>query len=165
MNAARFGADLFLDAQESTHRQALSEIRAGRKRTHWMWWEFPQVAGITERHGRTPTPTSVRYALRGLDDARAYLGHPVLRARYAENLEAAAAHIAADGADTHDAVSALFGSPDNRKFVSSLTLFEVAAAGLDLPECVRITEIAARVFSDGLTRCPDTPVILGLAGH
>ncbi|MGA1362976.1 MAG: DUF1810 family protein [Ilumatobacteraceae bacterium] len=165
MSPGGFDANLFLDAQENTHRQALSEIRAGRKRTHWMWWEFPQVAGITERHGRTPTPTSVRYALRGVDDARAYLDQPVLRARYAENLEAAAAHIAADGAGTYDAVSALFGSPDNRKFVSSLTLFDIAAARLDHAECTRITEIAARVFSGGLTRCPDTPVILGLAGH
>jgi uncharacterized protein (DUF1810 family) len=165
MSPGGFDANLFLDAQENTHRKALAEIRAGRKLTHWMWWEFPQVAGITERHGRTPTPTSVRYALRGLDDARAYLDQPVLRARYAEILEAAAVHIAADGAGTHDAVSALFGSPDNRKFVSSLTLFEVAAAGLEHAECSRITEIAARVFSGGLTRCPDTPVILGLPGH
>ena len=165
MSNELFDPQVFLDAQEPVHAQALSEIRAGHKRSHWMWYVLPQVAGITERHGRTPSSTTVRYSITGLDEARAYLGHPVLRARYVEVLEAAAAHIAPDGAGTYDAVTVLFGSPDNRKFVSSLTLFELAARGLGHPECDRITSIAETLFSGQLTRCPDTPVILGLAGH
>ena len=165
MSTGPFDPQVFLDAQDPVHAQALAEIRNGRKRSHWMWYVFPQVAGITERHGRTPSSTTVRYSITGLDEARAYLGHPVLRARYVEILEAAAAHIAPDGAGTYDAVTVLFGSPDNRKFVSSLTLFELAARGLGHPECERIASIAETLFSGQLTRCPDTPVILGLAGH
>lgn len=165
MNTEPFDAQVFLDAQDPVHAQALAEIRNGRKRSHWMWFVFPQVAGITERHGRTPSPTTVRYSITGLDEARAYLGHPVLRARYVEILDAAAAHLTSEGPATHDAATALFGSLDNRKFVSSLTLFELAARGLGHPECERITSIAETLFAGRLTRCPDTPVILGLAGH
>lgn len=165
MTTAPFDPQLFLDAQQPVHEQALAEIRNGRKQSHWMWYVFPQVAGITERHGRTPSSTTVRYSLADLAQARAYLGHPVLRARYEGILSAATDHITAGGAASYAAVTSLFGSPDNSKFVSSLTLFETAARGLHHPECARITEIAEALFSGEVARCPDTPVILGLSGH
>ncbi|KSB90569.1 calpastatin [Caulobacter vibrioides] len=104
----------FLDAQAAAYPAALAELRGGRKRTHWMWFVFPQVEGL----GRSPTARF--YAIAGLDEARAYLAHPVLGARLIACVEAI---LALPGDDAH----AVFGAPDDLKLRSSLTLFSAAA--------------------------------------
>jgi uncharacterized protein (DUF1810 family) len=106
----------FVDAQDdgSAYRAALGELRAGRKRSHWMWFVFPQVAGLGA------SPMARRYAIRGLAEARAYLAHPVLGPRL---LECARALTALDGTDA----PAVLGSTDAMKLRSSMTLFAAAA--------------------------------------
>lgn len=104
----------FLDAQASAYPAALAELHDGRKRTHWMWFVFPQVEGL----GRSPTAQF--YAIAGLDEARAYLAHPVLGPRLLECVEAL---LALPGGDAY----AVFGSPDDAKLRSSLTLFSATA--------------------------------------
>jgi uncharacterized protein (DUF1810 family) len=100
----------FVDAQAGTHAQALAELRAGRKAGHWMWFVFPQVAGL----GRSPT--AQHYAVSGLDEARAHLAHPLLGPRL---VQAAQALTDLDG---HDPVAVL-GPVDAVKLRSSMTLF------------------------------------------
>ena len=109
-----FDLQRFVDAQRPVHDQALAELAAGRKRSHWMWFVFPQLAGLGS------SPTAVRYAIGGAEEARAYLAHPVLGARLAECTGA----VLASGASDAEAV---FGGVDARKFHSSLTLFALLA--------------------------------------
>jgi len=106
----------FVDAQDAggTYDQALAELRAGRKRGHWMWFVFPQIAGL----GRSPT--AQRFAVSRLDEARAYLTHPVLGPRLVE-----AARALLDQ-PSRDAVAVL-GPIDAQKLRSSMTLFARAA--------------------------------------
>jgi uncharacterized protein (DUF1810 family) len=106
----------FVDAQEAggTYRQALAELRAGRKRSHWMWFVFPQVAGL----GRSAT--AQHYAISGLAEARSYLAHPVLGPRL---LECARALVDHGGTDP----VAVLGGVDAQKLRSSMTLFAAAA--------------------------------------
>lgn len=106
----------FVAAQDGVSAQVLQELRAGRKRTHWMWFVFPQLAGLGS------SPTAQHFALRSLDEARAYLAHPVLGHRLRECCEAL---LASPTADAH----AIFGSPDDLKLRSCLTLFSAAAPG------------------------------------
>ena len=77
-----FDLNRFVEAQEGVYSDALSELRAGRKRTHWIWYIFPQIAGL----GRSAR--SERYAIQSDDEARAYLDHPVLGPRFIECAEA-----------------------------------------------------------------------------
>ena len=108
----------FVAAQEGVYEQALAEVRAGRKRSHWMWFVFPQIDGLGS------SPTARRYAIRGRAEAEAYLTHPVLGPRLVACAEAAAA--------VPEPASALdvFGSPDDLKLRSSATLFaHVSPAG------------------------------------
>jgi uncharacterized protein (DUF1810 family) len=107
----------FVTAQHDVYPRALAELRVGEKRSHWMWFIFPQIAGL----GRSPT--AQLYAIRDLDEARAYLTHPVLGSRLAECTAAVLAH-----ADTRTA-EAFFGEIDSVKLRSSLTLFEAAGGG------------------------------------
>jgi uncharacterized protein (DUF1810 family) len=112
-----FDLDRFLDAQGPFYPQALAELRAGRKRTHWSWFVLPQLRGLGA------SPMSVRYGIADLDEARAYLGHPVLGARLRECIEAMLAQ------PHHDAV-AMLGAVDARKLRSCLTLF-IEASGAE----------------------------------
>lgn len=100
----------FVAAQAGTYEQALAELRAGRKRTHWMWFVFPQLAGLGS------SPMTQRYAIRDLAEARAYLAHRVLGARLVECAEAV---LAVDGRSAAE----VLGSPDDLKLRSSATLF------------------------------------------
>lgn len=100
----------FLLAQEATFLEALAEIRAGRKRTHWMWFIFPQFDGLGF------SAMSRKYAIKSVAEARAYLRHPVLGPRLAQCCEAA---IAVDGRSAEE----VFGSPDDMKLRSCMTLF------------------------------------------
>ena len=111
-------ADLerFVEAQDAggTYDQALRELRTGRKTSHWMWFVFPQIAGL----GRSST--AQRYAISGLDEAKAYVAHPVLGPRL---VEAAAALTQLETADA----TAVLGEIDAQKLRSSMTLFAHAA--------------------------------------
>lgn len=110
----RFDLKRFLDAQEGIYPRALSEIKGGRKRSHWMWFVFPQIAGL----GRSEM--NVRYAIKNVDEARAYLEHPVLGERLREISRAV---MEVEGKTAYQ----IFGSPDDMKLRSSMTLFERAA--------------------------------------
>jgi uncharacterized protein (DUF1810 family) len=105
----------FLDAQDSVYDQVCSELRDGRKRSHWMWFIFPQITGL----GRSETARF--YAISSLDEAAAYLQHPVLGPRLQECTKLVN-QVA--GKTIHE----ILGSPDDMKFRSSMTLFEQAAS-------------------------------------
>jgi uncharacterized protein (DUF1810 family) len=104
----------FVEAQEGVYPRALAELKAGKKQSHWMWFVFPQVAGLGH------SAMAQMYAIASLDEARAYLAHPVLGARLRECCQAV---MAVEGKSAH----AIFGSPDDLKFRSCLTLFTRAA--------------------------------------
>jgi uncharacterized protein (DUF1810 family)/catechol 2,3-dioxygenase-like lactoylglutathione lyase family enzyme len=105
-----FELERFLEAQATSYAQALSELRAGRKRTHWSWFILPQIVGLGA------SPMSVRFAIRSLAEARAYLEHPVLGARLRECVAAMNSH-------TGLGASEVLGEIDAQKFRSCLTLF------------------------------------------
>ena len=107
----------FTSAQEGVYKRALAEIRAGDKRSHWMWFIFPQVDGLGF------SATAKHYAIKSAEEARQYLAHPVLGPRL---LECAAAVLAVEGRSA----SEIFGSPDDLKLKSCMTLFE-SVAGQD----------------------------------
>lgn len=100
----------FVQAQEQNYEQALAEIRSGRKRSHWMWYIFPQYEGLGS------SALSRRYAIESAAEAEAYLRHPVLGPRLLECAEAAAG---VEGRSAFD----VFGSPDDMKLRSCATLF------------------------------------------
>ncbi|KAB8141214.1 DUF1810 domain-containing protein [Chloroflexia bacterium SDU3-3] len=112
--AEPFNLERFVSAQEPIYRTALGEIRAGRKRSHWMWFIFPQIAGLGF------SPTSKLYAISGAEEARSYLAHPLLGPRLRECADAL---LAVQGRSA----SAIFGSPDDMKLRSSMTLFAAVA--------------------------------------
>jgi uncharacterized protein (DUF1810 family) len=104
----------FVAAQDGVYQQALAEIVAGSKRSHWMWFVFPQIAGLGS------SPTAQRYAIADLAEARDYLAHPVLGPRLRECAEALLKH--------DRSAAEIFGFPDDLKLRSSMTLFARAAA-------------------------------------
>jgi uncharacterized protein (DUF1810 family) len=104
----------FVRAQEPVIARVLDELAGGRKTSHWMWFVFPQLAGL----GRSAT--AQRYAISGLEEARAYLAHPVLGPRLRTCTQAV---LNVEGRSAHD----IFGNPDDMKFRSSMTLFAAAA--------------------------------------
>lgn len=105
-------ADLqrFLNAQQEDYATALQEIKAGRKRSHWMWYIFPQIKGLGF------SSTSVYYGIKDIGEASAYLKHPILGKNLLEISEALLSH------EDKDATS-IFGYPDDLKLKSSMTLF------------------------------------------
>ncbi|GGD18889.1 hypothetical protein GCM10011342_29500 [Aquisalinus flavus] len=113
-----FDLQRFVEAQKGFYDEALRELCAGRKRSHWIWFIFPQVDGLGN------SPTAIHYALSGRDEATAYAAHPILGPRLIACTEAT---VAIDSSDA----AAVFGHPDDLKFRSSMTLFE-AATGNDL---------------------------------
>lgn len=110
-----FNLERFVDAQEPVYGDVLAELRAGRKRSHWIWFVFPQIAGL----GRSGMAQF--FAIGSLDEARAYLDHPVLGPRLDE---CTGLVLAVEGRTVHD----IFGSPDDLKFGSSMTLFAEAGS-------------------------------------
>ena len=106
----QYNLSRFLQAQEDDYARALAEIRSGQKRTHWMWYIFPQLDGLAY------SSTAKYYAIKSLDEAKAYLAHPVLGPRLLECAEAA---IRVEGRSAR----AIFGSPDDLKLRSCATLF------------------------------------------
>jgi uncharacterized protein (DUF1810 family) len=109
-----FDLERFVEAQNGAYAQVCAELSAGKKRTHWMWFVFPQVKGLGS------SAMAIRYGIAGLDEAKAYLAHEVLGPRL---LECAGLVCGVEGRE----VEAIFGYPDDLKFHSSMTLFAKAA--------------------------------------
>jgi uncharacterized protein (DUF1810 family) len=104
----------FVRAQADDYERALAEIRSGRKHSHWMWYVFPQIAGLGF------SAMSERYSIKSLDEARGYLAHPILGQRLIECFKALL--------DVKDCSAfEIFGSPDDMKLKSSATLFAIAS--------------------------------------
>lgn len=118
MPAQMMGLDQFVEAQAPVYATALGEIRRGAKRSHWMWFIFPQLAGL----GRSETAKF--FGIRSLDEARTYLAHPILGARLRECVGALQ-----DITDMSASAESVFGAVDAMKLRSSLTLFVEAGAG------------------------------------
>jgi uncharacterized protein (DUF1810 family) len=114
MASPAFDLERFVQAQDPVWNTVRAELRAGAKRTHWMWFVFPQLAAL----GRSSTARF--YGLQGAAEARAYAQHPLLAPRLRE---AAALVLAVRGRSVHD----IFGSPDDLKLRSCMTLFEAVA--------------------------------------
>jgi len=110
-----FELQRFVEAQDPVIDEVRGELRAGRKRSHWMWFVFPQLEGLGS------SAMAQRYAIASLAEARAYLAHPLLGPRLRD---CSALVLALEGRDIHQ----IFGAPDDIKFWSSMTLFDVAAA-------------------------------------
>lgn len=136
-----FNLSRFVDAQESVYGQVINELREGQKRSHWMWFVFPQIVGLGS------SGMARRYAISGLDEARQYLGHPILGPRLRECTQLT---LAVEGADA----TALFGRPDDLKFRSSMTLFD--AAGRD--------DVFAQALSRFFGGVPDGLTLAQLSG-
>jgi uncharacterized protein (DUF1810 family) len=136
----------FVDAQAHTYDQALAELRAGQKRTHWMWFVFPQIAGL----GRSGM--AQRFAIRDLDEAKAYLAHPVLGRRLVDCAKALTA------LDTGDAEQ-VFGPVDALKLHSSMTLFATAS-----PDEPVIREVLDHYFGGALDEGTTNVLSKGDAG-
>ena len=108
-----------MDAQAPVYERVRQELKVGRKQSHWMWFIFPQIAGLGQ------SPMSIRFAIASLDEAKTYLAHPVLGARLRECARLA---LDVEGKTARD----IFGSIDEIKFRSSMTLFARAAPDEDL---------------------------------
>ena len=104
----------FISAQEGVYDSALAELRDGLKRSHWIWYIFPQIDGLGH------SPATRHYSIKSLEEARQYLAHPVLGARL---MECAEAVLAVQGSSASD----IFGHPDDWKLQSSMTLFQLAS--------------------------------------
>jgi uncharacterized protein (DUF1810 family) len=128
----------FLDAQAPVFDSVLAELAAGEKRTHWMWFIFPQLKSL----GRSST--AKYYGIESVDEARAYLDHPALGERLKACTRAVLVH---RGKSAH----AIFGSPDDLKFRSCMTLFSLAA-----PEEPLFREALAQFFEGS----PDPMTVL-----
>ena len=114
-----FDLERFVDAQAPVYDEVRRELKVGRKQSHWMWFIFPQIAGLGQ------SPVSIRFAIASLDEAEAYLAHPVLGARLRE---CARLTLDVEGRNARD----IFGSIDEMKFRSSMTLFARAAPDEDV---------------------------------
>jgi uncharacterized protein (DUF1810 family) len=117
----------FVDAQDTVFDTVRAELQAGRKRSHWIWFVFPQI------HGLGQSPTAIRYAISSLDEAKAYLRHPVLGPRLRE-----CTHLVqrVEGRSAEQ----IFGWPDVLKVRSSMTLFARAASADDNAEFVAVLD-------------------------
>jgi uncharacterized protein (DUF1810 family) len=135
----RFDLQRFVDAQDQggTYEAALAELRAGRKTSHWMWFVFPQIAGLGQ------SPISRRFAISSLDEARAYLAHPLLGPRLVASAQALT-HLPTRSADE------VFGSIVALKLRSSMTLF--ARADPDEPVFGQVLD---RFFGGGADDATD----------
>ena len=123
-----FDLQRFIDAQDALYEAALAELTVGAKRSHWMWFVFPQLEGLGV------SAMAQRYAIRSLTEARAYLAHPVLGPRLRDCTDAV---LAVRGRSARQ----IFGPPDDMKFRSSMTLFALAT-----PEELRFQEALDRYF-------------------
>jgi uncharacterized protein (DUF1810 family) len=131
-----FNLQRFVDAQERVYPDVLAELRGAHKRSHWIWFIFPQIAGLGS------SPTAARYAISSLDEARAYLAHELLGARLHECTQLV-------NAVQGRSIGEIFGSPDDMKVRSSMTLF--ARATKDNHDFVALLERYYDGEEDALT--------------
>jgi uncharacterized protein (DUF1810 family) len=136
--------DRFITAQDQVWPAVTAELAAGQKRSHWTWFVFPQLAGLGQ------SPMAVRYALASVDEARAYLAHPVLSARLREVVDLMLLHRERDA-------EAILGSVDAMKFRSSMSLFAAAD-----PQEPRFAEALSAFFAGAPD--PKTVELIGGAG-
>jgi uncharacterized protein (DUF1810 family) len=132
-----FDLDRFVDAQEQVYDGVLDELRHGRKTGHWIWFIFPQLAGLGH------SPMSERFSIVSLDEARAYLGHPLLEARLHECV---ATILGIRGRTAEE----ILGSLDAKKLRSSMTLFHRAA-----PDDPAFAEVLERFFDGSADAATD----------
>lgn len=132
----RFNLQRFVAAQSPIYSQVVRELAAGEKRSHWMWFVFPQIAGLGF------SPTSMIFAISSLDEAKAYVAHPVLGPRL---VECAGLVLAVSGRSARQ----IFGGVDEAKFRSSMTLFSRAAP--DVPVFAQCLEAYFAGESDPAT--------------
>lgn len=137
-----FGLQRFVEAQQGSYQRALQELRDGSKRTHWIWYVFPQLVGLGH------SAMAQRYGISGLAEARAYVQHPLLGARLEECAAALLQH-------RQRSARELLGTPDDMKLQSSMTLFAAAA-----PQR-RIFQQVLDAFFEGR---PDPHTLARLAG-
>jgi uncharacterized protein (DUF1810 family) len=131
----RVELERFVEAQAGVYEQACAELRDGKKRSHWMWFIFPQIRGLGS------SPMAIRFAIGSLEEARAYLKHPVLGGRLRE---CAGIVLGVSGrAGGGKTVGEIFGYPDDLKFHSSMTLFAQAAGDSE----------GNKVFREALEQC------------
>jgi uncharacterized protein (DUF1810 family) len=133
-----YDLERFVTAQEPVFEAAVRELKAGRKRSHWMWFVFPQLRGLGS------SPMAQRYGIGSLEEARAYLAHPLLGARLRRCTQLV------NEVEGRDAET-IFGYPDHLKFRSCMTLFE-AAAGADAALFSRALQRYFAGEGDSLTR-------------
>lgn len=129
------GIERFLKAQENSYSSALAEIKNGRKESHWMWYIFPQIKGL----GRTGN--SQYYGIRDIEEAKEYLGNPILKSHLYELCEILLQQ-------PHNNATMIFGHIDSKKFRSSMTLFDIAE-----PDSI-FADLLAKYFAG--IRCPLT---------
>ena len=134
MAADKYDLERFVEAQAGVYAQVCSELKAGSKRSHWMWFIFPQIRGLGS------SSMAVRYAISSLEEAQDYLAHPVLGARLRECTELVLGV-------AEKSVGEIFGSPDDLKFHSSMTLFARAAEGEEV-----FSEALQRFFGGAMDR-------------
>jgi uncharacterized protein (DUF1810 family) len=119
----QFNFDRFIEAQAPVYKKVVAELEAGHKTTHWMWFIFPQIAGLGH------SEMAQKFAIASGDEAAAYLAHPLLGARLRECASLVAGH--------DKEISEIFAPPDDLKFHSSMTLFaEIAPDELCINECI-----------------------------
>ena len=134
--------DRFLNAQEHTYETALKEIQNGKKRTHWMWYIFPQLRGLGK------SDMAYIYGIAGMEEARAYLEHPILSARLIEITEALLEHKDKDAYE-------IFGDIDEMKLHSSMTLFAIANEGESI-----FQEVLDRFFAGEMDEYTQNLIVL-----
>jgi len=128
-----YNLDRFVRAQNPVYEEVLAELKNGAKVSHWMWFIFPQIKGL----GRSPT--SIEFAISSREEARAYLHHPLLGPRLKECTRLV---LRAEGRS----IEQIFGSPDNMKFRSSMTLFAQIALDDDSPAADIFTKALQKYF-------------------
>jgi uncharacterized protein (DUF1810 family) len=134
-----FNLERFVKAQEGVYERACAELRAGSKRSHWMWFIFPQIRGLGA------SEMAMKYAISSLDEARAYLAHEVLGPRLREATTIVAAF-------TGKTVEQIFGYPDDLKFHSSMTLFAKAGEKESIFEIVLSQYFSGQMDSETIKR-------------
>ncbi len=128
--AASIGLQRFVKAQVPLYNTVLKELQNGDKRTHWMWFIFPQIDGLGT------SPTAMLYAIKDMEEAKAYLAHPVLGARL---LECSLIVAGLNGKSAHD----IFGFPDEKKGQSCITLFSIASSTVTV-----FAEVLAKFYNN-----------------
>lgn len=135
--------------QRDTFPDALAELRVGRKRTHWMWYVFPQISGLGS------SEMAIEFGVRSMSEVVDYLTHPTLRDRYVECSRLVLSHLP-QNEPVYDGLKKVLGGGDEKKFRSSITLFGEAARICDALRLGELADIWAELQTRGLRPCSAT---------